>query len=1791
MAHAWLDSLSEDWPSQLGSDASPPAQLPSPKDTEEDTGLPYTKGPASRIPLPVGKVNRAAEDPRDSSVNVLNERSASVQNIPSSARKQSKLSQELHPKNDQRYISQTFSASTGGSVVHNTVQHKSWNSSQNKGHTPEWKRRLVYGDVAYGEQRDLFCSAAEGLENMFKPPPPMAGNNASQHQKDTLPSSPPAHYPEHPETPSYEDDEDEEQGSLARAHEGSPSPSPRKPRGMTYRMNDSCDASSLGDLSDPSNHFENQGRDGTVGVTMPTGATSLLPPDDASRKTSGQSVIRNEDFSPIFLTHREGANSGAPAYAPEVPVDQLKHRLEKLRINQMLLDAHAEGEIDFSDLGPNDEPEHPENTDEFAQQGGYLNLQRGGRSGEGSFRHRPLSPGMGVDTSEMLPEESLQASTPKQFPSVRVHDMSQQNFEPLGPPAEAAPVPSPEKTGSDSQVSGGSPLKLFGVYDTFTNQTLLRRISQFEDDSTEPSQLDSADASQFENSQPREAPAKRSVSQFGKGDLEGYKFDEHLSLRYDSDVDQDEDADDQFSQSMGSNSGAMSPPDSREQMQMRKSRQKSSVSGQSKGNRVVSFSDADDVHISPPRHSGVEAFGTPQREGSPEAKRPMTSPSKDPTPKRRRTLHESDLDFRREPSSAAAVESVQDTHFSMQSMMSRKRKDARPGAPVESANPEILALRQVLRPRTPTPSQRSSVQREHVPSWGTMPEDNPQRRSPKRGSQLAASTNDRSYFTETDRKPSIKTQDFVDQAGAIMAMLRNGSKPPSGLASVEESEGEKEGETPSLPDDPFDESTQEPFSRPPSRDGAPVTHLPARQDDPKILDHLRKYQEVSDMGEIISSSLRSLAEAKELMQAVGTMGSVESEHMHSEGEDPYPSNLDGLLSDDIVSDPPNMRISNGPARQRVEDGEADDFPTHSSLGSTVPTGSSRGSESRRTIAPQSVSHLIPDQVGSMYLDRQQNIWIKRRKRPSARSMNILPSEDSEDDPFGSIPDLSVDLTKELRAMQLLAAQRRPTDDEPSDQSASDMSQTPSSQQSRSYVVLSPDAAIPDEISARARDEIAKLEDKKGGSQPGSKRQDNHTEKRPSADDTPSRKNLTISFSSPIASVIHDMSVEDIESLDDDTGDFAQDVQSDPLASKYLSLSKAARKKLQSRARGVSRGASRQLSMRGESFVPRPVSRIDEQDEESQDGRANAENQQVSIIGDTSVVGPAPEKRQTSLNFVLSTPGARDEAGGVISQNVGNLSLTPLSEFTMHTQDQSFGLEVSYIVEDRHLVTGDGSKRVLSMAVRDLVDRLTEVEPFEPNWEDFQELDVSGKRLSSLHMLDEFCGRLVTLDASENALRHLDGIPTSVRQLKMTHNLLTELTSWDHLYNLQYIDVSNNELESLTALGGLVHLRSVKADNNRLTSLDGLKFHDGLLSLRARDNMIETLDFEDNKLDRLVELDLAGNRITDVSHLGGLKALEVVKLHRNQITTFNPETPLQKLRHLDLGDNEVADLDISSMPALRLLHADRNRLSKITGFVRARHLDSVSLREQRCEAKLDLSFLSAAYEVRKLFLSGNFIGAFEPEVDFLNLQLLELANCGLHQLPDNMGQLMPNLRSLNLNFNAIRNVGAIRYIPRLKKLLMAGNRLSDSTHVTELLTEFPHLTRLDLRDNPMTLGFYPPLQMMVPVDRTGYVDPFMLPEADTERDELFSKRLDEGTRLRRRLYQMVFVGCCQRLKVLDGLVFNRKAILARDAFFDKLAGAGLFRSTSGEANKEKTVPAEAEKEGDESSRWNAEDSFA
>lgn len=1828
MAQAWLDSLSEDWVSQPPSDPLS-ANAPSSADNSinrDTTALSDQKSRGSRIPR-LSHANKPRTPTRDSSA-ALSERSLNDINIPGSRRRPSKLSQEIKiPEQRGRYASKSFSDTiSDNSVVHNTVNKAASASPiRTKGQTPEWKRRLVYGELSYGEQPDLFTSAAgTGLENIFKPPmaaPRQAIPEASEDDdaavghEVTLPSSPPVYHRDPSTVEIHVDDS---------AVDDLPQlPDRRAPTAMRYRRTDDSDGPST-----------NSDRSASQGPDLPledSGEGSILrnsnhADDDAGlRKVSGQTVL-NEDFSPIALTRRD-TEDGRTTFAPDVSPSELRKRLEKLRRGQMRLRAEEDGAMDESGRFVDD-------SEDYERLGAFIGVRRGGRSADGSFRHRALSSALN-DTSELHPEESLQASTPKQFPTVR---MEQARNQLLTPQLPRAPRPSPAKR-PQSAGSAGSPLKLFQPYDTFTNKTLLRRLSQFEgQDSVEslpvvrqpvnehrsrspPGDVNDIDqmgaSGQGEEAYRRQSSA--SVGQFGIGALDGYEFNNEMSLHSNSGS-EDAEVDDEPDRSVQEPThdrifNVSHEPSARDaedlvvQRRRKKSISSTSSGRTSKFTSVSTQSAPNKVALLLP--TGEQILSTPRRrQVTLEGKRPRTSPVKDPTPKRRRTLHKSDIAYAAVDQSLA-VESVQVTHQQIQSVIGKKRKDARHGDLQQPADADVLAMRLMLRPRTPTPSQRSSLQRDRAPS-GEEEEVSCQSRNDPQYAAAAPIAYPVGTPLDTERKPSVKTEDFINEANKIMAMIRSKAGLGSGLASVEESESENAHQVHDE-DDSFQESTKEPFSRPPSREGRPpLPRMSTRQEDPEIAQRLKQYEEASDMGDMITS-----------MRSIG-LNESSVLHANEQGEQlgsspGYRSTAPYLIEDEVISDPPGIRLSRAPSHgvQRSNESLRDGFLSTGSNGSaanstsrSIPTGSSRGSASRRTIPPQSVEHLIPDQVGSMVLDRQRNIWIKRKQAGSVRGRkSFLFSEGSEEDPFADIPDLSVDITQEMRNLAIRNAQKA-EEARLAEMESSKAPDTPASSPPKAPVTRT--ATAPSVLGAVAGQDGAstRLSPTKIASVSLPEIQvDDDVEHEIGIHDgrlgTPRKRNLTISFSSPIASIIQDITPDETNTVADEVS-FADRSEGDV----SFGASQRGRRRVSattngakrtSRSRSGSRLPARQLSVRGETFVPRPVSRIEERDEESdvKNGaqRGCSENLEVSIIGENSVVQyKGEDHRRTSLSLVVTTPARLKDcpvegigAGNIIAEYVGNLSLSPLSEFTIHHPDQSLPLEVSYVLGNHYLATGDRSKRVMSMNTKSLVQKLAEIEPFEPYWEDMRELDMQDKQLESLDQLDQFCDKLVALDASKNSIRNLAGIPSSVRQLRITHNHLSSLTSWSHLMNLQYVDISNNELTSLSAFKELVHLRSLRADNNKLTSLEGIKYHDGLQILRARGNALEDFDFDNSLLHRLTELDLRGNKLKRLDNLDQLTALNTLFVDGNELDSLpmSHEKPLASLKYLSLSDNNLQSIDLKAVPNLRLLHADRNRLTRLTGFSRARRLDSLSLREQRIDGVLDLSFLSRAYEVRKLYLSGNLLSSFDPQVDFLNLQLLELANCGLAELPPNLGQLMPNLRVVNLNFNALSDLSPLQYIPRLKRVLAAGNRLASASDTVQTLSGFPHLQTVDLRDNPITQGFYAPMRVVVRGDEVDVAtDTFALPDQDAEADARYSSRLDLETRMKRRIYESVLVEACERLKALDGLPVRRDVGKLRDAVWVALAARELVVNDDGSKIDVSMLAKEQV-----SACWEGEDSFA
>lgn len=381
--------------------------------------------------------------------------------------------------------------------------------------------------------------------------------------------------------------------------------------------------------------------------------------------------------------------------------------------------------------------------------------------------------------------------------------------------------------------------------------------------------------------------------------------------------------------------------------------------------------------------------------------------------------------------------------------------------------------------------------------------------------------------------------------------------------------------------------------------------------------------------------------------------------------------------------------------------------------------------------------------------------------------------------------------------------------------------------------------------------------------------------------------------------------------------------------------------------------------------------------------------------------------------------------------------------------------------------------------------------------------------------------------------------------------------------------------------------------------------------------------------RLAELDLSNNRISTVRHLEYLPSIETLDLSENQIRELQTPVPIRSLRNLKVSSNRLSSFDASFYPRLRLLYLDNNYLTTVSGLAGCSSIEVFSVREQfsgqspELGASLDID-LSPLSDTRKIFLSSNRLSdrTLSPSGPMLALQLLDIASCGIRVLPDHFGKDFPNLRVLNLNFNSISDLGSIANMRGLSRLTAAGNRISRLRMLCQVVARIGRssqhdsssLKTLDLRNNPLTVGFYPPpisgsgradthIKMLEdklhkPLRRQKNIesgadllpavfddaednavvgfkgqmaikgatdveidDPYTLPPADAEVDQKYRSRLDGSTKSKRMTLEvMLYAGTGGSIRVLDGLELrpileNEKVEV--DRLWSKLEQLGVF----------------------------------
>lgn len=1818
MTSPWLNSLSEDW-------NSPQSSIESPGTSVSQSGpCNYESQSESRRTL-----NKKIDNIDYNSSSPLGKRYPCQNKKPSSNQSPENSEKLQHITNRNSSIHLRSQSSSTSSTQYGTIYYKKCSGLESKSTqaTQEWKKGLQGGDFAYDKPRDLF--SAHDLEILFQEPstnnkkkPKSVAHNESNSLLGSKPSTI-AHIPH-----MKRDEVTKSKGFIRKDL------NTQAVETFQNMSNTTCKSSESNNIKMKINELDQEGR------IIVKRSASLAPTENTNkfevsgiRNASGQSISRHEQLSQIVLV-KQNTEDGRISFTPTASsLDEIRKKNPQIEEeksgpqnkNQDIISNTSDENltVNYCDLTK-------ENSLDEIQRAKYL--YKPIAKNERLLRSQSLS-----DESALLPEESVQASTPKDLSNGIIAHASE-NREPKKtvPLRETTPHTSPSKLKENKWTTNShSPLKIFDEHDTFTNEKLLRRLSQFECE-FEGSNKNSTDIDQFKASEDAVNKSKngskrpsneRICSVFGFGDLNNFQFKKQLPqmpLMFESSISDKENITppspilDEDSIKYSNNPSTVE----RNKLFYRNIDQTNTFK------RIHSLREISQPLLSPPSSKisiGLkqEQINTPRkRAGSCEGKRLPKTPLRQPVSKRRRTLYSTETNEEFKPNSLNSI------CQNLQPAVKRKQESSKLSFDPQMINIKSHPIRlkhkiscgQDLKTKDPfangSPLDLSKDGQVLTldPRVGELP-----------GLKYTADFL-HEQIQSGCRKASVTTNDFINEAKKIMANLRGQNRSLCALSSVEESESRDNlansvniTTSGDFSDDFCQESTLEPFSRPPSREGAkPVSQLPKKQVDPAIVNHLRKYEENLDLQSVFASSQKSIAGVRETVEFAEKMKRLTEEKIQETTNRRSAILTDFIESCSSIADVSGEKeahlLTSYITCESITNTE-DEFQSLKSntsciqsLINSIPTGISKDSDHPRVIAPESVSHLIPERIAGMVFVRERNTWV-RKKSPDSEIFNSksFTPEVTEDDPFGSIPDLSIDETLEKERIEAEATKKKdntfvslpsPLNDEQPLKIQSQNETVKKTTGKSENITLENATSITNSKPNLKRTMNLDLKSKTDISE--------YIEKEISINDdrmhqrqTPKQKlkrNITISFSSPLASFIETQEYQNHEGIFHNkvpTSNFKHNL--DKQSTTRTSFSKdrnncgpcAPPDLVSSIATPI------RPCIGGHHFASRPVSRIDERNESSENNFDDKQNNRSFSIVLTKSTAP------THISKIHTTPRP--------SHEIGTLTLTPLSDFTVNHVDQSLGLDVSYIAPNQ-LFEVKNTKKTLSSIVRELVEKITEVEPYEPYWEHLKEISLKGKRLKSVHKLDNFCERLRDLDISHNQISHLEGVPGTVQNIRINNNCLSDMTAWGHLTNLQYIDVSNNNLESLSSLKCLFHLRNLRADNNKITSLDGIDQLNGLLILRMRNNHVRYLNFQKTKLQLLMELDLRSNLVCTLENIHELRSLTDLDLVDNNLAELSINSPytMKSIKHLRLSGNRLESISIECFPNLRLLYLDRNRLGRVTGILKTKYLDSLSLREQCGSTTLDPSIITEAFEVRKLFLSGNFLSKLQIESDFLNLQYLEMANCGIESLPEGFGSMLANVRVMNLNFNALTDIQQISGILRLKKLYLAGNRLTGLDGLVKLLPQLPTLSTIDLRGNLLTMGFYSPMIMCGTTsyeaagssasDGVESQKPYTLGKINKTKDSLYVSCLDMRTRMKRRIYEINLVRSAPRLKVLDGLPIDPTILLAKDKVYDCMVKAGFvaqthtdFKPPKENARKE-TDSIKASNETNRDEIWQAEDSF-
>ncbi len=237
-----------------------------------------------------------------------------------------------------------------------------------------------------------------------------------------------------------------------------------------------------------------------------------------------------------------------------------------------------------------------------------------------------------------------------------------------------------------------------------------------------------------------------------------------------------------------------------------------------------------------------------------------------------------------------------------------------------------------------------------------------------------------------------------------------------------------------------------------------------------------------------------------------------------------------------------------------------------------------------------------------------------------------------------------------------------------------------------------------------------------------------------------------------------------------------------------------------------------------------------------------------------------------------------------------------------------------------------------------------------------------------------------------------------------------------------------EIRAVPALQRLTRLEELRLNGNKITKIRDISFLKGLKVLELANNSIFQIN-NLNELRNLIRLDLSYNRIEKIRNLDHLSNLRWLSLAHNQIDRIEKLGKLCQLESLNLSQNYISSISsLKNLSRLKLLDLSYNEIKKINNLEQLSNLISLHLNNNQTQKFEGLNSLS---KLRELFLDNNNISTLTNIRALQKLAILSLNNNKISRFTNSEKEILKEINFVFLNANPLNQNSRLWYQKKIK----------------------------------------------------------------------------------------------------------------------------------------------------------------